>query len=132
MRSVESGHERIGLKSILIIALLFASLIADDTQYEVGKDLYFEKGCNGCHGLKAEGMNEYPGLANRAKGFLTYKLQRFRSGVSDNQQQEMMLAFARSLSDEEIDALTTYLNEYHDEDTERYDSSFQTWGDGGS
>lgn len=105
---------------------------ADDALYKKGEKLYFEKGCNGCHGTKAEGMTGYPLLANRAKGFLTYKLERFRSEISDNQQQEMMIPFAKGLSDEQIDLLTTFLNQYHDEMTEKYDSSYQTWGDGGS
>ena len=112
--------------------MLSLSLLAVSTQYKNGEVLYFEKGCNGCHGLKAEGMSGYPGLANRAKGFLTYKLERFRSGVSENQQQDMMIPFAQPLSDSDIDLLTTYLHEYYDPETESYDSSYQTWGDGGS
>ena len=120
------------MKFLLSIALFAAFLFAEESLYRSGEGLYFEKGCNGCHGLKAEGMSGYPGLANRAKGFLTYKLKRFRNGISENQQQEMMIAFAQPLSDADINALTTFLNDFHDEQTERYDVEFQTWGDGGS
>lgn len=120
------------MKFLVITALLTLSLQAVESLYKVGESLYFAKGCNGCHGIKAEGMSNYPGLANRAKGFLTYKLKRFRSGISENQQQEMIIAFAQSLSDADINALTTFLNEFRDEQTERYDMEFQTWGDGGS
>ena len=92
-----------------------------------------EKGCYSCHGNKAEGLHKYPYLANRAKGYLTYKLNRFRDKMSDNQQQDMMIAFAIGLSDEDIDNLTTFLYEYKDDDlTQRYDDSFETHGDGGS
>jgi len=92
-----------------------------------------EKGCFSCHGNKAEGLHKYPYLANRAKGYLTYKLNRFRDKMSDNQQQDMMIAFAVGLSDEDINYLTTFLNEYKDDNlAERYDDSFQTHGDGGS
>ena len=91
------------------------------------------KGCFSCHGNKAEGLHRYPSLANRAKGYLAYKLKRFRDKISDNQQQEMMIPFATSLSDAEIENLTTYMTDYVDEkNTERYDDSFNTWGDGGS
>jgi cytochrome c553 len=123
---------RYSVRSIIWLFLLPALLLAKSELYEAGKRLYFAKGCNGCHGIKAEGMNEYPLLANRAKGYLAYKLDRFRKGLSDNQQQELMIGFARGLSDAEIEALTTFLYEFEDEQTERYDIPFETWGDGGS
>jgi len=107
-------------------------LFAQSPLYQEGKILYFEKGCNGCHGTKAEGMTSYPSLANRAKGFLEYKLKRFRSGISETQVDQMMIPFAQPLTDRDIDALTTFLNEFVDESTERYDPGYQSWGDGGS
>lgn len=120
------------MKYLLFSFLLFAPLLAESPLYEQGKQLYFEKGCNGCHGIKAEGMTSYPALANRAKGFLRYKLERFRNKISDSQIQEMMIPFAKELSDAQIDALATFLNEFYDEQTEHYDIEFQTEGDGGS
>jgi cytochrome c553 len=120
------------LRIFPFIFLAFTSLFAASSDYEEGKVLYFEKGCHGCHRTKAERMTNYPALANRAKGFLAYKLRRFRSEISDKQIQEMMIPFAIGLSDREIDLLTTFLNEYVDEQTERYDIDFATEGDGGS
>jgi cytochrome c553 len=120
------------LRLFFLFFLLLPSLYAESDLYEKGKILYFEKGCNGCHGTKAEGMTNYPFLANRAKGYLAYKLERFRDKISDKQVQEMMIPFAENLSDKEIDALTTFLSEYHDEQGERYEPGFETWGDGGS
>jgi len=103
------------------------------TPYEKGHELYMQKGCYSCHGVKANGMHNYPRLANIAKGFLTYKLKRFRDKISDNQQQEMMIAFAVDLKDEDIDNLTTFFTDYIDvELEEKYDDSYQTYGDGGS
>ena len=103
------------------------------TPYETGKDLYMAKGCYSCHGTKAEGMHAYPRLANRAKGFLTYKLKRFRDKMSDNQQQEMMIDFAVGLSDKEIEDLVTFLYDFKEEEPdERYDDSYEVHGDGGS
>jgi cytochrome c553 len=120
------------LRFLLLILLTFTLSYADSS-YELGKNLYMEKGCFSCHGSKLEGMHEYPYLANRARGFLTYKLKRFRDKKSDNQQQEMMIAFAISLSDAEIENLVNYMVNYvEDENAERYDDSFQTHGDGGS
>lgn len=117
--------------------ILFLSLIAlllnADGAYEKGKELYVKNGCYGCHGTKLEGLHRYPYLANRAKGYMKYKLERFRSRLSDNQQQEMMIPFAVGLSDEDIENLAVYMNEYvEDTNKERYDDSYQVHGDGGS
>jgi len=117
----------------ITVLFLFTTFLFAKTSYEKGKTLYLSKGCYSCHGHKAEGMHRYPYLANRAKGYLAYKLNRFRDKISDNQQQEMMIAYAVDLSDEDIENLTTFLYEYSDDDlAESYDDSFQTHGDGGS
>ncbi len=120
------------MRFIVLFLLFFTSLFASSELYKQGEALYFQKGCNGCHGIKAEGITSYPALANRAKGFLTYKLERFRNQISDNQQQEMMIPFAIALSDNDINAITTFLNEFVDTQQEQYDSSYEVWGDGGS
>lgn len=120
------------MRFFLIYSLLL-SFSQAKTPYELGKKLYIQKGCYSCHGHKAEGILAYPALANRAKGYMTYKLKRFRSKLSDNQQQEMMIAFAVNLSDSDIDNLTTFFTEFvEEESTERYDDSYQVYGDGGS
>ncbi len=120
------------MRLITILSLVFISVLSDTSLYQYGKNLYFEKGCNGCHGIKAEGMNDYPSLANRAKGFLSYKLKSFRKGEATNQQAQMMIAFAKPLSDKDIDALSTFLHDFVDEQKEHYNPEFETWGDGGS
>jgi len=103
------------------------------TSYEKGKELYLSKACYACHGHKLEGIHNYPYLANRAKGFLSYKLKYFRSRKADTQRQEMMIDFALGLSDEDIDNLTTYFNDYVEDNLkERYDDSYRVHGDGGS
>lgn len=117
----------------ILIFFLILSFLQAQSSYDKGKELYMQKGCYSCHGNKAEGIHIYPALANRAKGFLTYKLKRFRDKHSDNQQQEMMIAFAIGLSDEHIDDITTFLYEFKEDILgEKYDDSFKTYGDGGS
>jgi len=91
------------------------------------------KNCYSCHGNKAGGMHNYPRLANRAKGYLSYKLKRFRDKLADNQQQEMMVTYALDLSDADINNLTTFFANYVDEELkESYDDSYEEYGDGGS
>ncbi|MDQ7042046.1 MAG: c-type cytochrome [Sulfurimonas sp.] len=120
------------MRFILLLFLTFHSIFAQ-TPYEKGKDLYISSACYSCHGHKLEGIHRYPYLANRAKGYMTYKLKRFREKKADTQQQEMMIGFAVGLSDEDIDNLTTYFRDYvEDESSERYDDSYENYGDGGS
>jgi len=120
------------LRFIYLLLLSF-SLSSAQTPYEKGKALYLAKVCYSCHGHKLEGMNTFPHLANRAKGYMAYKLKRFRSKQADTQAQEMMITYSVNLSDEDIENLTTFMYEYVDEASEeRYDDSFQTHGHGGS
>ncbi len=112
---------------------LLLSTCNAESSYEKGSKLYIKKACYSCHGNRLEGMHQYPHLANRAKGYMAYRLKRFRSRLADTQQQEMMITFAVDLSDEDIDNLTTYMYEYvEDKNIERYDDSYQVSGDGGS
>ena len=120
------------MRFILFIFFAF-TLLGAQTSYEKGKELYLAKVCYACHGHKLEGIHNYPMLANRAKGFLNYKLKYFRARKADSQRQEMMIDYALDLSDEDIENLTTYFSEYvEDALTERYDDSYQVHGDGGS
>jgi len=113
--------------------LLFFAFLQAQTPYEKGKALYVEKACYACHGHKLEGIHRYPRLANRAKGYLSYKLKHFRERKADTQQQEMMIDFAVNLSDDDINNLTTYFTDYvEDSLSEKYDDSYEVYGDGGS
>lgn len=105
--------------------------MASDHLYGEGKKVYFSKGCNGCHGVDAKGLAQYPGLAYRPKAFLNYKLQRYRKKIADTQQAQLMIPFAEHLTDTQIQMLITFLSDYHEE------ASHQTTegrikGDGGS
>ncbi len=120
------------MKYIVWLFWLHTLLWGSSDLYEAGQKLYFAKGCNGCHGVKGEGMHNYPMLANQNKGYLAKKLRFFRAGNSNNQQQELMIGFAQDLTDEEIDAITTFLYEFKDVQEERYNPAYETWGDGGS
>lgn len=114
--------------SLLLIPLCLISA-ADD--YKSGKNLYFAKGCSGCHGISASGTNQYPSLAFRRKPFLMSKLKNYRSKKGETQQAQLMIPFATGLSDKEIDLITTFLSEYH-ENKSNYKPELSTRGDGGS
>lgn len=115
-----------------IILFLFPLLLYGGSDlYTIGKKLYFSKGCNGCHGISATGSNLYPALAFRRKPFLIYKLTEYRAKRGATQQSQLMIPFASELSDKEIDALTTFLSDYH-ENKSNYKMDTSTRGDGGS
>ena len=122
------------MRFFFLISLAFGALHAQKSPdlYAEGKTLYFQNGCAGCHGSRAEGSGNNPLLANRAKGFLAYKLKRFRDGIADTSLQAVMVGFAKPLTDADIDAIATFLHDFHDAQTERYDPAYQQWGDGGS
>lgn len=117
------------LKFILFFVPIL--LYAAPDGYQIGKKLYFAKGCSGCHGISAGGTNQYPSLAYRRKPFLMNKLKNYRAKKGDTQQAQLMIPFAMGLSDPEIDYLTTFLSEYH-ENKSNYKSDLSARGDGGS
>jgi cytochrome c553 len=117
------------VKFILILLPLILNGASD--LYTEGKKLYFSKGCSSCHGVSASGSNQYPSLAYRRKAFLSHRLQEFRQHKGETQQSQMMIPFAVGLKDREIDALTTFLSEYN-ENQSTYQSDFSIRGDGGS
>lgn len=119
------------MKHLFLTLTCLCTLTAADP-YETGKTLYFGLGCAGCHGTRAEGTGSYPSLANRAEGFLAFKLRNFRDGKVQNARQEMMVGFAQGLDGAKIDALAHFLHHFRDETGERYDPAYETWGDGGS
>lgn len=106
--------ERVKVRKIIMLILPMIALMAAPTNYVQGKKLYFSKGCNNCHGVSATGSGQYPSLAYRRKAFLTYRIKALRAKQKTSQLSELMIPFALGLSDIEIDALSTFLNEYHE------------------
>lgn len=122
-------------KNLLLLALLsFLPSYGDVDPYKEGEILYSQKGCNGCHGIQGEGLNNFPKIANRPKYLLVKKLKFYRGkkGVM-NQTAQIMIPFAENLSDTEISYLGTFLSTFKaDKDAPRYEIPFESWGDGGS
>jgi len=120
------------VRKIILSIVPVMALMASPSAYDQGKKLYFAKGCNGCHGVSAAGTNLYPPLAYRRKEFLTYKLKRLRSKQGDTQLAQMMIPFAMALSDAQIDAVTTFLSDYHENSKEKYSPDDSGTGGGSS
>lgn len=119
------------MRPFVWILLCAIGLAGADRAYDEGKKLYFAKGCNGCHGINANGLAQYPGLAYRPKAFLNYKLQRYRKKIADTQQAQLMIPFAQELSDAQIEKLITFFSQYHEEENHQT-TERKIKGDGGS
>jgi len=116
-----------------ILLFLFPVLLyGGGDQYNTGKKLYFSKGCSGCHGVSATGNGQYPSLAYRRKTFLDYRLKQLRAKQGNTQLASMMIPFAMELNDTQIDALSTFLSNYHENNKKRYEPGNSNAGDGGS
>lgn len=119
------------MRPFVWLLLCAINLAAADRMYADGKKLYFVKGCNGCHGIDAKGLAQYPGLAYRPAGFLNYKLQRYRKKMADTQQAQLMIPFAQNLTDAQIKMLIVFLSQYH-ENGSHQTNKYSIKGDGGS
>lgn len=119
------------LRLIILFGITTTLCFAASSTYNQGKKLYFEKGCNGCHGISASGSSQYPALAYRRKPFLEEKLKQYRAKKGATQASQMMIPFALTLSDKQIDALTTFFSQYQ-ETSAPAKSDFKIKGDGGS
>lgn len=119
------------MRTFVLLFISATLLLATPSLYNHGKKLYFEKGCNGCHGISAGGSGQYPALAFRRKAFLEYKLKQYRAKHGTTQLSQMMIPFATELSDTQIDALTTFFSQYK-EGSIPAKRDFNIKGDGGS
>ena len=93
--------------------------------YEVGQKLFragdAERGipaCMACHGPAGQGNPgpAYPHVAGQQSWYTARRLEEFRAGTSNEQDKrlfEVMAAVAKPLTDEEIQALASYLQGLH-------------------
>jgi cytochrome c553 len=119
------------VRTFILFFLTVSSLLSSPSLYDQGKRLYFANGCNGCHGISAGGTNQYPPLAYRRKAFLEHKLKAYRAKQATTQLSQMMIPFALTLTDTQINALTTFFSQYNESSTPAK-RDFNIKGDGGS
>lgn len=105
--------------SLLAATALYAAV--DQKKYEVGKTLYYAKGCGNCHGTEAEGSSTFPRLANKEQNYLIEKLTAFKNGKTTTTQQEIMIGFAKALSKKEMDEITYFLSRFQKDHKREYE-----------
>ena len=65
--------------------------------------------CAGCHGKKGEGQGIFPKVAGQSADVLAAKLRDYKAGKKLGEQTAMMAPNAQNLSEEDIDALASYM-----------------------
>jgi len=68
--------------------------------------------CIACHSIDGNGMDlaGFPGVAGQSATYLQSQLEKFRSGVRNNDKNSMMRNIAIKLSDEDIKSLAAYMS----------------------
>ena len=103
------------MKYFILILFYMINVFAQTNQdiskkIELGKGLYFAKGCYGCHGPTAMGDGSYPQLATLDVDFVFKRLNYFKNGRMKTSKSYMMAPFAKGLSKEDMKNLGYYFN----------------------
>jgi len=81
----------------------------DPALVEKGKKVAEETQCSSCHQPGYKGLNEVPRLSRQKHSYVIKQLKEFRDGLRTNDE-GVMAATARSLTDEQIEALGHYFS----------------------
>jgi len=99
--------------------------VADEALVELGEDIYtagnMDSGvpsCAACHGPSGRGIPgaHYPSLSGQHADYTADRLRRYRSGENngaDDPYSNIMVAVAAQLTDEEIEAVSSYIEGLH-------------------
>ncbi len=99
--------------------------VADEELVARGRSLYQAgdhgagiPSCSGCHGPAGDGIPgaHYPKLRGQHADYTADRLQRYRAGEhngEDDPYSHIMVAVARNLSDEDIEAVSSYIEGLH-------------------
>jgi len=94
------------MKSFFIaLFLLLSSLNAQDISL-----FYMQNACNSCHGIYGEGVGTTPKLQGLPKEYLIKRFKELQEGITKTPNGAIMVSFAKSLSDQQIEELATYLS----------------------
>jgi len=95
---------------------------ADKSKLTLGQNVYRggikEKGvaaCIGCHGPTGAGnpAAKFPALSSQQSVYMVKTMKDFRAGVRSNDPSKMMRDIAKRMSDEEIEAVASYIAGLH-------------------
>ncbi|GEM_PF-923469 len=106
------------VRSLFLSIILTVFSIAEVSPAEEGEKIYFSMGCYGCHGVYGEGVNNFPKLAGKSRIYLAKRLMELKKGMGHTPQKEMMIPYAKALSEKEIESLSIFLASSSSKDSE--------------
>ena len=110
----------------IVISLCFS-------RQEDMKQVYLKNGCSSCHGIYGEGMGATPRLQGRREAVLLKRLKDLKQGKTRTAFGNIMVSFAKNLSDEEIVKMAKYLSTLKRVESEEvYELEYDNAGDGSS
>jgi cytochrome c553 len=74
-----------------------------------GGDAVYARTCAACHGATAQGMGDFPSLAKLSKDAVRDRLKAYQAGTAVGPKSAIMIPVAKKLSDQQIEALSSYL-----------------------
>jgi cytochrome c553 len=105
-----SNFLKITIPMVVSLGVSFANIAnAGDLD---GAKLFTEKTCHTCHGKDASSplVIGYPAIAGQGKEYLMQQMKDIKSGARSNGQTASMKGIMHLVSDEEIDAIATYVS----------------------
>jgi cytochrome c553 len=97
-------------KGLLFLFLLNFSGYALSGDKEAGEARY-KKTCINCHGPAGKGAASYPKISGNEVSYTKSKLETYRAGTRIGPNSDLMIMFAKPLTDEEIANLAAYLKD---------------------
>lgn len=86
-----------------------------------GSSLYFTMGCNNCHGIYGDGIGNAPKLNNKTAKTLNRRLHELQKGKTHRSSGAVMISFAQSLNDDDIEKLSNYISTLKEKPKEVYE-----------
>lgn len=96
--------------------------VADETKVALGESIYRGgitapgiSACSACHGPGGAGnpAAAYPALRGQTGAYIVKALNDFRSGTRSNDPNSMMRSLAKRMTDQEIEAVSSYIQGLH-------------------
>lgn len=114
MYAIFLSRERIGItalaKGLLLLSLLSFPGYALSGDKAAGEARYKES-CINCHGPAGKGVASYPKISGNEVSYTKSKLETYRGGTRIGPNSDLMIMFAKPLTDEEIANLAAYLKD---------------------
>ncbi len=97
--------------TFFLLSFASQSLLAEESAFNYGKELYIEKGCFSCHGANGNlPINQsFPRLGGQNQQYLSQEIKAIIAGERKGPLAQLMMRSLPTLSEPEITAISKYL-----------------------